>query len=51
VERTLEVLRRTDIGYATVLTAHGGARVRAEPFDQVELRVDELFGDDPEDLA
>jgi Uma2 family endonuclease len=46
-ERTLEVFRRTDIGYALVLTARRGDRVRAEPFDAVELAVDELFGDDP----
>lgn len=48
-ERTLEVFRRTDIGYALVLTAQRGERVRAEPFDAAELRVDEFFGDDPEE--
>jgi Uma2 family endonuclease len=48
-ERMLEVFRRTDIGYALVLAAKSGDRVRAEPFDAVELRVDELFGDDPEE--
>lgn len=48
-ERTLEVFRRTDIGYALVLTARRGERVRAEPFEAVELAVDELFGDDPEE--
>jgi Uma2 family endonuclease len=49
IERILEVYRRTDLAYALVLSAKGGQRVRAEPFDAVELRVDELFGDDPED--
>lgn len=49
VEGTLEVLRRTDLAYALVLVAHRGQKVRAEPFDAVELRVDELFGADPED--
>ncbi len=50
-ERILEVYRRTDLAYALVLTAHRGDRVRAEPFDAVELAVDELFGDDPEEPA
>ncbi len=49
VEGTLEVLRRTDLAYALVLVAHRGQKVRAEPFEAVELRVDELFGADPED--
>ncbi len=46
---TLEVLRHTDLSYALVLTAHRGQKVRAEPFDAVELKVDELLGGDPED--
>lgn len=46
---TLEVLRRLDLAYAVVLTAHRGQRVRAEPFDAVELRLDELLGADPDD--
>lgn len=45
-ESTLEVFRRTDIGYALVLAAHSGQRVRAEPFDEVEIAVDELLGVD-----
>jgi Uma2 family endonuclease len=49
IEQVLEVYRRTDLAYALVLTAKGGQTVRAEPFDSVELRVDELFGADPED--
>ena len=32
-----------------VLSAKGGQVVRAEPFEAVELSVDELFGADPED--
>jgi Uma2 family endonuclease len=48
VERMLEVYRRTDLGYALLLSAKSGQKIRAEPFDAVELRVDELFGDDPE---
>ena len=48
VERVLEVYRRTDLAYALVLSAKSGQKIRAEPFDAVELRVDELFGDDPE---
>jgi hypothetical protein len=51
VERVLEVFRRTDLAYALVLSAKSGQRIRAEPFDAVELRVDELFGDDEEGEA
>ena len=49
IEKVLEVYRRTDVAYALVLTAKSGQTVRAEPFEAVELRVDELFGADPED--
>jgi Uma2 family endonuclease len=49
VERVLEVYRRTDLAYALVLSAKSGQTIRAEPFDAIELRVDELFGADPED--
>lgn len=48
-EGTLEVLRRTDLGYAIILTARRGQRVRAEPFDAVEIAVDDLLGVDAED--
>jgi Uma2 family endonuclease len=44
VEGTLEVFRRTDLAYTLVRPAHRGQRVRAEPFDAVELNVDELLG-------
>ena len=46
---TLEVLRRTESGYLLALGAQRGQRVRAEPFDAIEVRVDELLGADPED--
>ncbi|MFL5294101.1 MAG: Uma2 family endonuclease [Myxococcales bacterium] len=49
VEHVLEVYRRTELAYALVLSAKAGHTVRAEPFDAVELRVDEIFGADPED--
>jgi Uma2 family endonuclease len=49
VAGSLEVFRRLDLGYTLVLTALRGQRVRAEPFDAVEVRVDELLGADPED--
>jgi Uma2 family endonuclease len=48
VEQVLEVYRYTALAYALVLTAKSGQTVRAEPFDAIELRVDELFGADPE---
>jgi hypothetical protein len=40
-----------EAGYVEVLSAERGERVRAEPFDAVELSVDALFGDsdDPEE--
>ncbi len=49
IEQVLEVYRRTELAYALVLSAKAGQRVRAEPFDAVELLVDELFGADPEE--
>jgi Uma2 family endonuclease len=36
-------------GYVAILSASAGQTVRAEPFDAIEIRVDELFGGDPED--
>lgn len=47
---TLTVLRHTPEGYLAALVAKRGERVRAEPFDAVELAVGLLFGDDPEDV-
>jgi hypothetical protein len=49
VERVLEVYRSGEAGYLVVLTAKSGQTVRAEPFEAVELSVDELFGADPTD--
>lgn len=42
----LTVLRWSDAGYVQVLTATSGERVRAEPFDAIEVAVGELFGHD-----
>lgn len=42
----LTVLRLTDRGYVEILEAGRGERVRAEPFDALELPVGVLFGDD-----
>ncbi len=45
---TLTVLRWTAEGYVVVIAAGSGERVRAEPFDAVELDLSELFGDEEE---
>lgn len=45
VLRRLDVYRWHSDGYLQMLTAEAGERVRAEPFDAVELAVGELFGD------
>ena len=47
VDRTMTVYRHTLEGYLTVLVAEPPARVRAEPFEAVELDVAVLLGDDP----
>jgi Uma2 family endonuclease len=46
--RTLTVHRHGPDGYVVVLVAEAEEKVRAEPFDAVELKVGELLGDDPE---
>lgn len=46
--RTLTVYRNTPDGYLVALTAEAHERVRAEPFDAIELHVAVLLGDDPE---
>ncbi len=43
---TLTVLKLTDQGYVEVMTAERPGRIRAEPFDALELQVGVLFGDD-----
>jgi Uma2 family endonuclease len=49
IEETLSVQRWHPDGYLEVLVADRSARVRAEPFDAIELRVGVLFGDDDDD--
>jgi Uma2 family endonuclease len=48
-EETLAVYRWGPDGYIEVLAAQRGERVRAEPFDAVELHVGAFFGDEPPD--
>lgn len=48
-EETLAVQRWSPDGYTEVLAAQRGERVRAEPFDAVELPVGAFFGDEEED--
>lgn len=45
---TLNVFRHETQGYLSVLVADRGQRVRAEPFDAIEVDVGVLLGDDPE---
>lgn len=45
VGHTLFVHRWAADGYLVVATAEAGERIHAEPFDAVELDIDELFGD------
>lgn len=46
LDETLSVQRWHPDGYLEVLVADRDARVRAEPFDAIDLRVGVLFGDD-----
>ncbi len=46
-DATLTVMRWNEAGYTTVLRAERGEAVRPEPFDEIELHVGTLFGDDP----
>jgi Uma2 family endonuclease len=46
---TLEVFRWNEEGYLQVLAAERGDRVRAEPFDALDLEVAVLLGDDVEE--
>ena len=48
-DRTLTVHRHTAEGYVITLRAEAHERVRAEPFDAVELHVAVLLGDDPDE--
>lgn len=45
---TLTVLRHRPEGYLEVLAAERDQVVRAEPFDEIELHIGVLFGDDEE---
>lgn len=49
LDRTLTVHRHGPDGYVIVLRAGADERVRAEPFDAIELPVAVLLGDDPDD--
>ncbi len=49
LEETLAVYRWHDDGYVEVLIAYRDERVRAEPFDEIDLRVGTLFGDDEDE--
>ncbi|HVV81853.1 MAG TPA: Uma2 family endonuclease [Kofleriaceae bacterium] len=49
VDRTLTVHRHTPDGYLIALRTGASERVRAEPFDAIELHVAELLGDDPDE--
>ena len=46
-DATLSVMRWTGDGYVTLLRAERGEVVRAEPFNEVELEVGTLFGEEP----
>jgi Uma2 family endonuclease len=48
IDRTLTVYRNGPEGYVVALAAEVGEKVRAEPFDAIELSVAGLLGDDPE---
>lgn len=45
---TLNVFRNEPLGYLNVLIAERQQRVRAEPFDSIEVIVGVLLGEDPE---
>ena len=45
--RTLEVLRRSSEGWLLVSSAEGDSRIRAEPFEAIELDLSALWGEEP----
>lgn len=45
LQRTLEVLRLADEGWTLIAVHQGGERVRAEPFDAIELDLSILWAD------
>jgi Uma2 family endonuclease len=50
-EQTLLVMRWSEPGYITVQTGLRGQRLRAEPFQEVELDMDDIFADGTESPA
>lgn len=48
-EKMLLVQRWSPAGYTTVLAASSGQTVRAEPFEEIEIRVGVLFGEPDDD--
>ena len=49
VDRTLTVHRYTPDGYLVALRAEAHERVRAEPFDAIEVHAGVLHSDDPDE--
>ena len=49
MEQTLQVYRWTQGGFLLVLSAEREEKVRAEPFDGVEMPIGVFFGDDDDD--
>ncbi|HMI85281.1 MAG TPA: Uma2 family endonuclease [Polyangiaceae bacterium] len=45
LQRTLEVLRRQEAAWLIVTTYQGDAKIRAEPFDAIELELGILWAD------
>ncbi len=50
-EESLFVMRWSISGYITVQTAGRGERIRAEPFEEVEVNMDDIFADGTETPA
>lgn len=48
-EKMLLVQRWSPSGYTTILAASSGQTVRAEPFEEIEIRVGMLFGEQEDD--
>ena len=51
INGTLTVLRWTEEGYLVALVAGRGEKVRAEPFEAVEIDVSELLGEEEEEVS
>jgi Uma2 family endonuclease len=48
-QKMLIVNRWTQVGYTAVLNVTSGETVRVEPFEAIEIRVGELFGDEDDE--